>query len=179
MTTAHVFIATSLDGYIARRNGDIEWLETVDTGTEDHGYEAFIAQMDGLIMGRGSYEKVRSFGQWPYSVPVVVLSSQLEATPVPDDLEGKVSFWNYPPEDCMARAAELGWRRVYVDGGKVIQSFLRAGQVADMIVTRLPVLLGEGLLLFGPTDKDIWLKHESTRSFPSGLTQSKYLVADR
>jgi dihydrofolate reductase len=174
MTTAHVFIATSLDGFIARPDGDIGWLLQRDDTTEDHGYLAFIADMDMIVMGRGSYEMVRTFATWPYDLPVLVLSEQLADAPVPASLAGKLRFSSQAPKDVMAELAAQGVRRVYVDGGQLVQSFLRDGLVRDMVITTVPVLIGAGRPLFGALSQDIDLKLVSSRSFPSGLVQSSY-----
>ncbi|RSB29136.1 dihydrofolate reductase family protein [Enterobacter cloacae] len=174
MITTHVFIAVSLDGYIARQDGDIGWLLQRDDPTEDHGYEAFIADKDWIVMGRGSYEKVLTFDQWPYNRPVLVLSSQLADTEVPEALKGKVQFSRCPPKEALAELAAQNAHRVYIDGGQVIQSFLREGLVADMVITTVPVLIGSGKPLFGSLPRDIDLMLLSTRSFPSGLVQSHY-----
>ena len=157
MVTTHVFIAVSLDGYIARQDDDIDWLLQRDDPTEDHGYAAFIADKDWIVMGRGSYEKALTFDQWPYDRPVLVLSRQLTA-----------------PGEVLADLTVQNAHRVYIDGGKVIQSFLREGLVADMIITTVPVLLGSGKPLFGSLTRDIDLTLLSSRSFPSGLVQSHY-----
>jgi len=176
MITGHVFIAPSLDGFIARKNGDIEWLLSRDDPSEDHGYESFIRNMDGIIMGRGSYEKVQTFEPWPYSKPVLVLSKLLASSPVPERLKGRVRFSDLSPRAAMDMLAKEGWRRVYVDGGQVIQSFLREGLIADMVITQIPVLIGEGRPLFGSLSADIPLTHLGTKAFPSGLVQSHYRV---
>jgi dihydrofolate reductase len=174
MITGHVFIATSLDGYIARPDGDIDWLLARDDPQEDHGYDAFIADKDAIVMGRGSYEKVATFDPWPYDRPVLVLSRRLAGTPVPDRLQDKVRFADLAPDAAMRALAQDGARRVYVDGGQVVQAFLRAGLIADMVVTTVPVLIGAGRRLFGelPGDRDLALV--ASRSFPSGLVQSTY-----
>lgn len=174
MTTAHVFIATSLDGFIARPDGDIDWLLQRDDQSEDHGYLAFIADKDAIVMGRGSYEKVLTFDTWFYDRPVVVLSQQLAGSQVPEALEGKVRFSNLTPSDLLAELASQGVRRVYVDGGQLVQSFLRDGLVADMVITTVPVLIGSGRPLFGALTQDIALKLVTSRCFPSGLVQSTY-----
>lgn len=174
MTTAHVFIATSLDGFIARPDGDIDWLLQRDDQTEDHGYSAFIADKDVIVMGRGSYEKVRTFESWFYDLPVVVLSEQLADSPVPEALEGKLRFSNLAPREVMAELEGQGMHRVYVDGGQLVQSFLRDGLVADMVITTVPVLIGSGRPLFGGLAQDVDLKLVSSRCFPSGLVQSTY-----
>lgn len=177
MTTAHVFIAISLDGFIARQDGDIDWLLQRDDPTEDHGYTDFIADKDMIVMGRGSYEKILSLGPWPYDKPVLVLSEQLANTPVPDGLKGKVRFSDSSPKTTMADLAKENVRRVYVDGGRLVQSFLRDGLIDDIVITSVPVLIGSGRPLFGVLAQDIDLKLVSSRSFPSGLVQSMYRIA--
>lgn len=174
MVTTHVFIAVSLDGYIARQDGDIGWLLQRDDPTEDHGYAAFIADKEWIVMGRGSYEKVLTFDEWPYDRPVLVLSRQLADTPVPEALKGKVQFSRLSPKDVLNDLAAQNIERVYIDGGQVIQSFLREGLVADIVITTVPVLLGSGKPLFGSLSRDINLTLLSSRSFPSGLVQSHY-----
>ncbi|MCR1302588.1 MULTISPECIES: dihydrofolate reductase family protein [Enterobacter] len=174
MITTHVFIAVSLDGYTARENDDIDWLLQRDDPTEDHGYEAFIADKEWIVMGRGSYEKVLSFDTWPYDRPVLVLSRQLANTPVPEALKGKVQFSHRTPTEVLDDLAAQNVHRVYLDGGQVIQSFLREGLVADMVITTVPVLLGSGKSLFGSLPQDIDLTLVSSHSFPSGLVQSHY-----
>lgn len=176
MITGHVFIATSLDGFIARPDGDIGWLLERDDPAEDHGYTAFIADKDAIVMGRGSYEKVVTMGEWAYDRPVLVLSRQLTGKPVPEALQGKVRFSDATPDDAMAQLEAEGMRRVYVDGGQLVQSFLREGWIADMVVTTVPVLIGAGRPLFGALPHDVSLKLESSRHFPSGLVQSAYRV---
>jgi dihydrofolate reductase len=177
MATAHVFIAVSLDGFIARPDGDIDWLLQRDDPTEDHGYFAFIADKDVIVMGRGSYEKVLTFDTWFYDRPVVVLSEELADTPVPEVLKGKVRFSNLAPGDLMVELARQGVHRVYVDGGKLVQSFLRDGLVSDMVITTVPVLIGSGRPLFEALHQDIELQLVSSCSFPSGLVQSTYRLA--
>ncbi len=174
MVSSHVFIAVSLDGYIARQDGDIDWLLQRDDPTEDHGYTAFIADKEWIVMGRGSYEKVLTFKEWPYDRPVLVLSRQLADTPVPEALKGKVQFSRLTPKDVLNDLAAQNVQRVYLDGGQVIQSFLREGLVADIVITTVPVLLGSGKPLFGSLSRDINLTLLSSRSFPSGLVQSHY-----
>lgn len=176
MVTTHVFIAVSLDGYIARENDDIDWLLQRDDPSEDHGYTAFIADKEWIVMGRGSYEKVVTFDTWPYDRPVLVLSRQLADMPVPEALKGKVQFSRRAPKDVLDDLAAQHVHRVYLDGGRVIQSFLREGLVADMVITTVPVLLGSGKPLFGTLPRDIDLTLVSSRSFPSGLVQSHYRV---
>ncbi len=146
----------------SRKDGNIDWLLSRDDPDEDHGYRDFIKDIDGLVMGRGSFEGVLAFDPWPYDKPVVVLSKTLASSPVPDHLIGRVRFVDMAPSAAMEMLAAEGWRRVYVDGGQIVQSFLREG------------LIGEGRQLFGPVDSDIPLTHVMTKAFPSGLVQSLY-----
>lgn len=176
MITGHVFIATSLDGFIARDNGEIDWLLKHDQTGEDHGYDEFIRDIDVIVMGRGTYEAVRGMGDWFYNRPVVVLSARLAGQAVPPELDGKVRFSAESPEQAMATLHSQGARRAYVDGGRVIQSFLALGMIADMVITRVPMLLGTGRPLFGGAPRDVALAHKGTRAFPSGLVQSRYEV---
>ncbi|OLF53411.1 dihydrofolate reductase family protein [Pseudomonas chlororaphis] len=177
MTTAHVFIATSLDGFIAREDGAIDWLLQDPAPEEDFGYDDFIASMETIVMGRGTYEKVVTFETWPYDLPVLVLSRQLAGTPVPAQLEGKVRFSNLAPQQVLESLSRRNVRRIYVDGGQLIQSFLREGLVSDLVVTSIPVLIGTGRRLFGALPGDVDLKLVASRSFAiSGYVQSTYQV---
>ncbi|ODT65885.1 MAG: deaminase [Pelagibacterium sp. SCN 63-23] len=176
MTSGHVFIGISLDGFIARRDGDIAWLVGFSALGEDHGYDAHMARVDGIIMGRGTFEKMVGIEPWYYAVPVLVLSRSIDQSAVPPALAGKVEVLAAKPEEAMQVARARGWRGVYVDGGAVIQSFLRAGLIEDMVISRLPVLIGDGQPLFGMLDEDIALEHLGTKAFASGLVQSHYRV---
>jgi dihydrofolate reductase len=171
---AHVFIATSLDGFIARPDGALDWLPVPEEGGEDYGYHAFMASVDAVVMGRGTYEKVLEFGGWTYAKPVVVLSSR-GVTIVPALGHGVVQMAG-TPEEVVAQCAARGWRELYVDGGVTIQRFLAANLVERLIVTRVPVLIGRGIPLFGPLTADIRLSHIRSQSYPSGLVQSEYRV---
>ncbi len=172
-----VFIATSLDGYIARENGDIDWLEKIESSPqENYGYSAFIKQVDGIIMGRVSYEKVISFDSWPYEIPVIVMSNTLVNKDVPNHLQDKIEIMSAPPVDTVDTLSVRGWKAAYIDGGKIIQSFLADNLIREMIITRLPILLGKGRPLFGTLGKDKVLQHISTSSYPSGFVQSRYTL---
>ena len=167
-----VFVGVSLDGFLARPNGDLDWLPP--GGGPEHGYEAFFASVDALVVGRKTYEVVLGFGAWPYGPkPVFVLSTgKLAPAPagaVVERLEGE-------PARVLADLSARGFRHVYVDGGLTIQRFLRHGLIDRLVVTRVPVLIGEGIPLFGPTGRDIPLEHVATRSLPEGLVQSEYRV---
>jgi dihydrofolate reductase len=164
-----VFIAASLDGFIARANGDIDWLPAV---AEPHGYDEFVAGVDAIVIGRKTFETVLGFGEWPYGGKrVVVLSSgPLDFSTV----RGHVERLCGEPAEILATLAAGGAHELYVDGGVTIQRFLAAGLIRRLVVTRVPVLLGGGIPLFGPLPHDVSWRHVATRSFPSGLVQSEY-----
>jgi dihydrofolate reductase len=170
---ASVFIATSLDGFIARPDGSLDWLPP--NGGEPHGYAEFMATVDALVIGRKTFETVLTFDEWPYGTkPVVVLSSKpadLAAPPgaVCDMMAGT-------PDEVVARLTRRGMKHLYIDGGVTIQRFLEAGLIQRLILTRVPVLLGRGIPLFGSLARDIRLEHVATKSFPSGLVQSEYVI---
>jgi dihydrofolate reductase len=169
---ASVFIGTSVDGFIARADGGLDWLPP--GGGEEHGYEAFIASVDALVIGRNTYETVLAFDTWPYGEkPVFVLSSRRLA---PAPAGAVVDQMSGDPREIVARLSERGLRHIYVDGGITIQRFLRADLIQRLIITRVPVLLGQGIPLFGPLQSDIILEHVETRQYRSGLVQSEYRV---
>jgi dihydrofolate reductase len=168
-----VFIGTSLDGFIARVNGEFDFLEA--GGGEPHGYEEFIATVDALVIGRHTFETVLAFDEWPYGDRrVFVLSSRPIATPPPGAV---VEHMSGAPADIVSQLAARGIRHAYVDGGITIQRFLEAGLIERLIITRVPVLIGTGIPLFGPLTRDIALRHVATRQYASGLVQSEYVVA--
>ncbi len=178
MTTGHVFIATSLDGYIARKDHQIDWLENNQAGNIDHGYEQFIESVDGIIFGRKTYEVVLNLtsGEWPYTKPVIVLSRTLTNSDIPAHLTDKVTVTNQTPHDLFEILDQQGWNRAYIDGGITIQSFLEVGLIEDLIITTLPVLIGDGIPLFGNTPHDIHLELVNSRQYATGLVQSHYRV---
>ena len=169
---ASVFVGTSLDGFIARADGSLDFLPP--GGGEPHGYSEFIASVDALVIGRKTYETVLAFDTWPYGQkPVFVLSTRPLA-PAPEG--AVVEHLSGPPAAIAAQLEARGIRHIYVDGGITVQGFLRAGLIQRLIVTRVPVLIGTGIPLFGPTTRDIILKHIATRQYASGLVQSEYEV---
>jgi len=168
-----VFVGASVDGFIARPSGDLDWLP--EGGGEPHGYDEFMASVDALVIGRNTFEKVLTFDAWPYGDKrVVVLSGR------PVDLtaagRGVVEQMAGPPAEIVSRLAASGARHLYIDGGITIQGFLRAGLVQRLIITRVPVLIGDGVPLFGTVPRDIRLRHVATRHYASGLVQSEYHI---
>ncbi len=176
MPTGHIFMAMSLDGYVARDDFSLDWLMKQKTDGEDHGYDDFMADKDGLVMGSGSFRTLLSFDAWPYEKPVVILSHKLETDDVPKELRDKVRISAQTPQDLMGTLSGQGWKRAYIDGGKVIQSFLREGLISDMTVTVAPILIGSGKRMFGALNADVDLRLTGSRSFPSGLVTTRYEV---
>jgi len=175
---ASVFIATSLDGFIARENGDLDWLTDVESAStgQDYGHQEFMDTVDTIVVGRNTFELVLTFDTWPYSgKKVVVLSSRPNA--IPPHLADGVEWLSLPPQQLVERLAAQGAKHLYVDGGKTIQGFLNAGLIDELTITRVPVLIGTGAPLFGPLNHDIRLTHIVTRQFENGFVQGKYRVA--
>ena len=168
-----VFVGTSLDGFIARSNGSFDFLPP--GGGEPHGYDEFIATVDALVIGRNTFETVLSLPKWPYGKKrVVVLSSRpLDFSAVG---EGIVEQMAGSPAEIVAKLAAGGAHHLYVDGGITIQRFLRAGLVQLLTITRVPVLIGDGIPLFGALPHDLQLRHIATQQYPSGLVKSEYQV---
>ncbi|MFI9630616.1 dihydrofolate reductase family protein [Streptomyces sp. NPDC052042] len=165
-----VQIGTSLDGYIARPDGDIDWLNERGAQAGDTGYETFMAGIDTLAMGRNTYEKILTFGFWPYEGKrVAVLSTRLTT----DDPNITV---HRSLDALLDHLQTAGAENVYVDGGQLIQTFLRRGLLDQLTLTNVPVLLGSGIPLFGPLDHDIDLTLRETRALGAGFVQTTYTV---
>lgn len=176
MVSGHVYIATSLDGFVARRNHALDWLMKQGTAGEDHGYEAFLDTVDGIVMGKGSFMNVLRLGPWPYRKPVVVMSQSLTQDDLPPHLEGKVRLDRSGPLAVMEQLAEAGWSRAYVDGGALVQSFLKDGLIHDIVLTIVPILIGDGISLFGDLGRDLDLELLGAQSYDSGLLQTRYRI---
>ncbi len=170
---ASVFVGVSLDGFIARENGDLDFL--MPGQEEDNGFDAFLAGVDAVVMGRKTFETVLTFDSWPYGGrPVLVLSGTLSSIRGPPG--SACELMNLPAAEVFARLEQRGLTHVYVDGGRTVQGFLSAGLIHDLTITRVPVVIGRGVPLFGVVPRDIRLAHVRTRSFPSGFVQSEYRV---
>jgi dihydrofolate reductase len=164
--TCCVFIATSLDGFIAKKDGAIDWLKTVEREGEDYGYAEFAASIDTLIVGRGTYDTVLGFDAWPWDGKNVVVATHRPTRPKKNEL-----FASGDPATLLRAIPSA--KRCYVDGGKLIQQFLAAGLIDELTLSVLPILLGEGIPLFGASAERRF-QLLSSSSFPSGLVQSKY-----
>ena|SRR5258708_17300896 len=167
-----VYIGTSLDGFIARKDGDIDWLVQFANNEAIHAYEEFINRIDAIVMGRGSFEKVLSFPSWPYDRKVFVLSTSIQE--VPDIVREKVTVLSMKPGELLSYLSGKGFSTIYIDGGKVIQSFLKEDLVDELIISKVPVLIGTGIPLFGDLDIDLTFEHIRTEVHSNGLVRSYY-----
>lgn len=168
-----VYIAVSLDGFIARKNGDIDWLTGGESG-EDYGYADFMSTVDHVVMGRNTFEKVLSFGGWHYEKKVIVLTSR-DLTLAPE-LSDKAEALHLSPRELIHELERRGVRHIYLDGGVTVQRFLRERLVDEMTITTIPILIGEGLPLFGALEKDVRLELLRSQSFKNGFVQNIYKV---
>jgi dihydrofolate reductase len=167
-----VFCGVSVDGFLARPDGALDFLHAGEN--VPHGFDEFFGSVDVVVMGRGTFEVVLTFGEWPYGEkPVVVLSSRaLDLSSV----KGTVEQMSGEPADVVMKLKERKFKHAYIDGGITIQRFLAAGLIDRLVVTRVPVLIGEGIPLFGPVPRDVALRHVATRRYRGGLVQSEYEI---
>lgn len=176
MMKCSVYVAASVNGFIARKDGGIDWLVSYnDESGEQYGFKSFFDSVDYLVMGRNTFDLVSTFPEWPYgNKHVIVLSSKYpsELIRINEHCEGISS----PPAKIISILESRGAQHLYIDGGKTIQSFLAEGFINEITVTIIPVLLGEGIPLFGRMVKDLLLQHLESKIFPDGLVQSKYKV---
>lgn len=166
-----------MDGFIATPEGGVEWLDDVGPVDGDMGWSDFIGGIDALVMGRGSFEKVLTFGFWPYEVPVVVMSSTLKDVPaeLADRPESStVEISDLGPNDLVAHLAERGWNNLYIDGGQLISSFMNEGLIERLTITTIPVVLGAGIPLFSNVNDLTWFDHVSAERFSNGLVSNIY-----
>jgi dihydrofolate reductase len=167
-----VYIGTSLDGFIARQDGDIDWLVQFANEEAIHAYNEFLKRIDAIVIGRGSFEKVLSFPSWPYEKEVFVLSSSIKE--VPDKAKEKITILSMNPREVLSYLSNKGFSSVYIDGGKVIQEFLKEDLVDELIISKAPVLIGSGIPLFGHLEHDLSFKHVRTEVHSNGLVRSYY-----
>jgi dihydrofolate reductase len=169
-----VFCGVSVDGFLARPDHALDFLDA--GGQEPHGFEEFYASVDVVVIGRKTFEVVLTLGEWFYGKkPVVVLSSrQLDFSSIK---EGVVEHMSGEPAEVARQLSARSFQHAYIDGGITIQRFLAAGLIDRLVITRVPVLIGAGIPLFGPLPRDITLNHVATRSYKGGLVQSEYEIS--
>ena len=181
-----VYIATSVDGFIAREDGSIDWLESsgkqdADMGENaDMGFDDFISSVDCLIMGRSTMETISNFNlppeQWPYKDARIVALSNTVKSP-PENLKDKVEMYSGDLLALITMLEQKGYKHAYIDGGKTIQAFLDLKLINEITITRIPILLGKGKSLFGETSHEIKLEEAEATAFPNDLVQVHYKVS--
>jgi len=169
----YVYIAASLDGFIATKDGGVDWLNEIpDPEQSDYGYAAFMSTIDAIVMGRNTFEKVLTFGAWPYDKPVFILSNNLKD--LPDGLTGKARIIKGEIKELLADLHKQGYANLYIDGGATIQKFLKEDLIDELIVTRIPILLGDGIPLFGKLERSLKFIHNETEVYENDLVKSHY-----
>ena len=179
-----VYIATSIDGYIATPDGGVDWLHTsgnleAEMGSEDMGFQSFMDSVDCIIMGRKCMEMISSMNitseQWPYGdVRIVVLSNTVKEPP--ENLSGKIEMYSGNIQELIIKLESSGFKHAYIDGGTTITSFINLELINEMTITKSPVLLGEGIPLFGKINKNVKLEKAKVSAFPNDFIQVKYSV---
>jgi len=167
------FIACSLDGYIARPDGTLDFLATVERANEDYGFAEFFGSVDALLIGRNTYETALGFAEWPYAGKRCVVLTHRETPSVHGE-----QFFAGEPAALLEQLALSGAQRLYVDGGAVIREFLQQGLIDDLTLSIVPVLLGTGIPLFGSELPEQKLRLESSKAYESGLVQLRYARLD-
>ena len=164
-----VFIATSLDGYIARPDGTFDFLSIVEQQDEDYGFAEFFASVDALVIGRNTYETALAFPEWPYAGKRCLVLTHRETPSVHGE-----QFFAGAAAGLVEQLGMAGAQRLYVDGGAVIRDFLAGDLIDDLTLSIVPTPLGKGIPLFGPEVPEQRLILESSRAYPSGLVQLRY-----
>lgn len=167
------FLGMSLDGFIAGPNDELDWLDQLAAPEgEDYGYLAFTSDIDALVMGRRTFETVIALvDDWPWSIPVVVMSSSL--TELPDNAVN-CEVYNGTPAELAAFAEGRKWKKLYVDGGRLVSSVLNEGLLCSLTVSILPVVLGDGVPMLSGLDDAKWLQHVATKTYQNGMVQLTY-----
>ncbi len=169
----YVYIATSLDGFIAASDGGLDWLNEIpNPENNDFGYAEFMSGIDAVVMGRKTFEQVLTFDFWPYDKPIFVPSRSKVSVPM--ELENKAETVIGNPKELVDQLKELGHQNLYIDGGITIQGFLEEDLIDEMIITRVPILLGSGIPLFGKLTRRLHFSHERTEVLNEILVKSYY-----
>ena len=178
-----VFIGVSGDGFIADRDGGVDWLEEAGAsgvdmaGEDDMGFQQFLAGVDCLIMGRKCMEKISSFNlsdeQWPYGDRKIVVLSRTHQV-VPENLEGKMTLWNRGIPELLEQLETQGYSSAYIDGGMTIRSFLELGLIDEMTLSYAPLLIGSGVPLFGGLERKVELYNAKVKAYPNDFVQVGY-----
>ena len=169
----YVFVAKSLDGFIASENGSREWLNVPNPTKTDYGYNSFIEKIDAILMGRKSYEQIlKSNKPFPYTKPLFVLSNTIKTIPI--NLSDNIEIVNGPIKEIIEKLAQRGYKNLYIDGASTIQSFLKEGLIDEMTITTVPTIIGKGISLFGELDQTVKFEHTRAKRHENGLITCEY-----
>lgn len=170
-----VYVGRSLDGFIAGKNGELDWLDAIpNPDGSDMGFYSFMARIDAIVMGRNTFEMVCSFGgDWPYKIPVFVLSTSLSA--IPEGFNDKASLVEGSLEEVLKSIHGGGFHRLYIDGGITIQHFLKEDLIDELIISTIPILLGGGIPLFQELPNSLAFEHVKSEVFLGQIVQDSYL----
>lgn len=172
--TNYVYIGASLDGFIAAPDGGLDWLDEIpNPDNDDFGFADFMSGVDAILMGRKTFETLLTFDSWPYEKPIFVLSDSISQ--VPESVAGKAEIVRGDPKNLVKLFNQKGFKNLYIDGGVTIQGFLQEDLIDEMIITRIPVLLGDGIPLFGSLNSRLKFKHKRTVVFNNALVKSHYI----
>lgn len=169
-----VFIGRSLDGFIAGKNGELDWLESIPNPDNiSMGFSDLMKEIDAIVMGRTTYETVIGFGiDWPYDKPVFVLSNTIKE--IQENLRTKVTLIKGELSEVLAKIHSKGLKKLYIDGGRTIQNFLKEDLVDELIISTIPILLGGGFHLFGELEKPLEFDHVKSKVYLNQIVQDKY-----
>ena len=169
-----IYVGKSLDGFIAGKDGDLQWLNDIpNPENSDFGFSAFMERIDAVVMGRRTFEAGQSFGTWIYTRPVYVVSTILDR--LPPEYDGKAQILNLKPAQIIEELGDRGYKNLYIDGGLVIQSFLAEDLIDEMIITTVPVLLGDGIPLFTNQAQQLKFRHVDTEILACHLVKTHYI----
>ena len=173
--TLLAYIAISLDGYIADNDGKVDWLNEIPNPEQsDYGFADFIESIDAIVMGANTFRVVQSFGVWPYQKPVFVVSNSIQT--IPDGYENRISLVRGNLSQILKELQQSGYNRLYVDGGSLIKNCLTSRILDELILTHIPILLGDGIPLFPTSSHPIQLEHQKTDVVGIGLVKSHYRI---
>lgn len=175
----YVFMASSLDGFVARQDNSLDWLMKYGIDENDTSFEEFTKNIDVLVMGSGTFKTVLGFEQWPYKMPVYVMSRRLTQDDVPEALQNQVTIKALNPKELMLFLYKKGLNNAYIDGGKLVQSFINDGLIKEITLTQIPILIGQGKRLFGEIDTDIDLELITSKPMKFGFIQNHYQVLNK
>ena len=171
--TTYVYIAQSLDGYIADKDGGLDWLNDIpNPDNSDFGFSDFMNGIDAIVMGRKTFETVHSFNAWPYTKPVFVVTRSLKK--LPEIYQNKATILNLQPSQIIKNLEDDGMNNLYIDGGVLIQSFLKEDLIDELIITTIPVLLGAGFPLFGKLEESLNFKFQKSEVLNNSLMKNYY-----